>query len=174
MPFKICLIGSIPKGDDARKNWTDWKPAYKKKLSKLTDISFVDGDSWKDETKPLQLVGHDAYLIKTSDLIIVNAEVKLGVGTAQEMVIAKYYSRPVVAILPKDTQHRKSNILFDSNLIEDWVHPFILATSDLIVENIDDAVSWIKELKDNPKSKKIKDISIIDEAISSYLNTTKA
>jgi hypothetical protein len=170
MTLKICLLGSIPKGDDVRKNWKDWKLEYKEKLSQIKDIKFIDGDAWRDETKPLELVGHDSYMIKNADIIIVNSEKKLGAGTAQEMLIAKYFSKPVISIVPKDTHHRKSNIVFDGTKIQDWIHPFILTFSDLIVENIQESVEWIKEFNRNPESKEINDIKIIDKAINSYLN----
>ena len=168
MAFKICLLGPLPKGDETRKTWEDWKVKYKEELSVLGDIEFVDGDEWKDEAKPFLTFGHDANLIKNSDLLIVNAEKKLGAGTAQEMVIAKYFSKPVLTVLPKDTHHRKSNIGFNGKLIEDWIHPFILTMSDLVVENISEAIDWIKTYKKSPKSKKIKNITIIDEAIEAY------
>jgi len=169
MAFKICLIGSIPKGDNIRKDWKDWKVEYKEKLSQISDVEFTDGDVWRDETKPFQLVGHDAYVIKTSDFIIVNAEKKLGAGTAQEIVIAKYFSKPVISILPKDTHHRRSNIVFDGTKIDDWVHPFVVTFSDLVIEKIDDCIQWIENFNKNSKSKDIKSITIIDQAIDSYL-----
>ena len=170
MTLKICLIGSIPKGDDVRENWKDWKVEYKEKLSQIPNVEITDGDAWRDETKSLQLVGHDANLVKTADIIIVDSKKKLGAGTAQEMVIAKYFKRPVISIIPKDTHHRRSNIVFDGTEIDDWIHPFLLTFSDLVVENIDDCIEWIKEFSKNPESKKIKDITIIDEAINSYLD----
>ncbi len=169
MMFNICLIGSIPKGDDIRKDWIDWKTQYKIVLSKLDNVKFIDGDNWKDETKPFLLFGHDSNLIKTSDLVIVNAENKLGAGTAQEMVIAKYFTKPVITILPKDTHHRRSNIIFDGTLIDDWIHPFLFSMSDQVVENIEDSVSLIKEYMTGLSNRKIKDITIIDEAITAYL-----
>jgi len=173
MIFKICLVGAIPKGDSERKDWIDWKTHYKSILSRIDGVEFVDGDDWKDETKPLLLFGHDANLVKASDLTIVNAENKLGAGTAQEMLIAKYFSKPVITILPKDTHHRRSNILFDGNFIDDWIHPFLLNTSDLVVGAIEDSVGWIEEYRLDPRSKKIKSIAIIDDAIAAYLEHSK-
>ena len=167
MTIKICLIGSIPKGDHKRKSWTDWKIKYKEELSKIEDVEFVDGDSWKEEAEFLKLVGHDSHLIKISDIVIMNAEKKLGVGTAQEMLIAKYFSKPVITILPKDTHHRKSDIVFDGKNIEDWIHPFIRVMSDLVVESVGDAITWIEEYQNNP-SIKIKTISIIDESVEAF------
>jgi len=170
MALKICLIGPLPKGDEVRKGWTDWKAEYKEKLSQIPGIEFTDGDAWRDETKPLQLVGHDAYLVKTADVVVVHAGKKLGTGTAQEMVIAKYFSKPVIAVLPKETHHRRSHLIFDGTEIDDWIHPFVLLFSDFVAENIDNCISWIKELHESPKSKEIKGITVIDEAIDSYLN----
>ncbi len=172
MNFKICLIGSIPKGDDRRKGWNDWKTRFKRILSRLDGIEFVDGDDWKDETKPQLTFGHDASMIKSSDLIIVDAEKQIGkgigAGTAQEILIAKYFSKPVITVIPKDTHHRRSNIVFNGNLIEDWIHPFLLNTSDLVVETIEDALPWIREYQRDPNGKHIKNITIIDEAITAF------
>lgn len=176
MKFKIFLAGSIPKGDDARKQWTDWKADYKKILSQLDNVQFVDGDAWKDETKQFLLFGHDLNLVKISNIVIVNADKKIGkgigVGTAQEIMVAKYFSRPVITVLPKNTHHRRSNIIFDNTQISDWISPFLLSTSDLVVETIDESLVWIKEYMKHPKSKKIKNISIIDDAIAAYLETS--
>lgn len=173
MKLKIFLAGSIPKGDDVRKQWIDWKAGYKQVLSQLDNVEFADGDAWKDETKPFLLFGHDVNLVKTSDIIIVNAEKKIGsgigVGTAQEIMAAKYFSRPVITVLPKNTHHRRSNAVFDGILIPDWISPFLLSTSDLVVETVHDSLPWIREYAENPKSKKIKNIGIIDEAIAEYL-----
>lgn len=175
MKFKIFLAGSIPKGDDARKQWNDWKTEYKKILSRFNNVEFSDGDAWKDDTKPFLLFGHAVNLVKTSDIIIVNAEKKvgngIGVGTAQEIMVAKYFSRPVIIVLPKNTHHRRSNIVFNDTLIADWISPFLLSMSDLVVETIRDSLPWIKEYMENKKSKKIKNISIIDDAITAYSET---
>ncbi len=168
MPFKICLIGPSPKGDEVRKNWQDWKIKYQQELSKLDGVEFFYGDQWLDETRPFITFGHDSDMVKNSDLVVVNAEEKLGAGTAQEILIAKYFSKPVVVVLPKNSAHRKSDIIFNGELITDWIHPFIHSTSDCIVENIGQAVEWISEYQSHPTTKKIKSIKIIDEAIEQY------
>jgi len=170
MAFKIILLGSIPKGDDARKIWSDWKIGYRKCLSRLDNVEFTDGDVWKDESNPNLVVGHDLSLVKESDLVIVNAESKIGAGTAQEIIVAKYFHKAVVTVIPKNSHHRKSNITFDNRLIKDWIHPFLLTSSDLIVESIEDSISWIKEYQQKPETKAVKDISFIDSAISEFKN----
>ena len=100
----------------------------------------------------------DCQHIRTCDMVIVNAENQLGVGTSQEMLIAKYFKKPVITILPKDTYHRRSNIQINSKFISDWIHPFIFSTSDFILEDIQE----INTIKNKVLNTKIKDISILE------------
>jgi len=162
------MAGPSPKGDKIRENWQDWKIKYQKELSRIDGVKLVYGDQWLDETRPFITFGHDANMIKYCDLVVVYAEEKLGAGTAQEILIAKYFSKPVVVVLPKNSAHRKSDIVFNGNVIEDWIHPFIHSTADCVVENINQAVEWIKEYQREPKLKPIKSIKIIDEAIEEF------
>lgn len=171
MPFKIVLLGSVPKGDKERESWTDWKLEYKQAFSIIPDTEFADGDEWRRENLPFETVGHDSLIIKSADAVVVNAQAKLGAGTAQEMVIAKYFSRPLVTILPVDTHHRRRNVVFEGVNIEDWIHPFILTFSDVVCENLQEAADWLKDYKRNPADKTIKNIAIIDRAIEAYQQT---
>jgi hypothetical protein len=79
-----------------------------------------------------------------------------------ELPVAKYFSVPIITVLPKDSHHRRSNVVFRGTLVEDWIHPFVYAFSDKIVENIDEVDGkMIQSLKVHPK-----DLTIIDEAIA--------
>ena len=165
--MKIYLAGSVPKGDEEAKKFDDWRSRYKQSLQKLFDADFIEPyHKDLDEGDYLAVVGQDCRHIKESALVIVNAEEKLGVGTAQELVIAKYFRKPVISVLPKDTHHRRSNVAFHGKKIKDWIHPFIYAFSDYIVESVHE----VEKIKDEIFSSKIKDISVIDEAIH-YINS---
>jgi len=160
--MKIYLAGSVPKGDAEAKIFNDWRSKYKQLLQKFFEADFIEPYHKElDEGDFLAVVGQDCRHIKDSSLVIVNAEEILGVGTAQEIVIAKYFNKPVISILPKDTHHRRPNVVFHGKLVEDWIHPFIFTFSDFIVESIDE----IEKIKGEIFSSKIKDISVIDEAI---------
>ncbi|MDP8246651.1 MAG: hypothetical protein P9M00_00785 [Candidatus Tritonobacter lacicola] len=156
------MAGSVPKGDAEAKIFNDWRSKYKQLLQKFFEADFIEPYHKElDEGDFLAVVGQDCRHIKDSSLVIVNAEEILGVGTAQEIVIAKYFNKPVISILPKDTHHRRPNVVFHGKLVEDWIHPFIFTFSDFIVESIDE----IEKIKGEIFSSKIKDISVIDEAI---------
>jgi hypothetical protein len=160
--MKIYLAGKIPKGDHERKNFVDWRERYRKAMQKFFDAEFIDPLARNlDETDPMAVVGKDCRDIKESDFIVVCAEGEMSVGGAQEMVIAKYLKKPVVTVLPKDTTHRRSNITFSGKFVSDWIHPFIFAFSDFIIEDIGE----IEKIKDKILTSKIKDISVINEAI---------
>lgn len=164
--MKIYLAGSVPKGDEEQKTFADWRARYQTVLKSVFDAEYIDPyDRYLDESDFLLVVGKDCVDIMESSLIIVNAEEKLGAGTAQELVIAKYLKKPVVTVLPKDTPHRRTNIMFNGQLVDDWIHPFIFTFSDFVIEDIGE----IEKIKDAIfSSATIKDISIIDGAVERF------
>lgn len=155
--MKIFLAGKIPKGkeDKDSKNFAE---------SIIPHIKLKGAEFIKGEKRDLDESGRH---IKNSDIVIVDAREKLGAGTAQEMLIAKYFGKPVITILPKNTHHRRTNFEFVGKVIADWIHPFIYSTSDIIVESEKELESAIAKVTNGKV--KIKNISIIDDSIK-YLN----
>jgi hypothetical protein len=161
--MRIYLAGSVPKGDQATKEYQDWRHHYTEVLAKYFDAEYITPKAGEvDERDALLVVGKDSRSIKISDLVVVFAEEKIGAGTAMELVIAKHFKKPVVTVLPKDTHHRRSNVVFNGEVIEDWIHPFIVTFSDYVLDSIEDIAS----IKDQIFNKPIKDISIIDQAVA--------
>jgi hypothetical protein len=160
--MEIFLIGKVPKGDKEQKNFDNWRIKYQNVAQKFFDAEFIDPyDRNLDESDFLAVVGWDCRYIKESAFVIVNAENKLGAGSSQEMVIAKYFNKPVVTVLPENSHHRRSNIIFREKVVDDWIQPFIFAFSDFIIEDIKE----IGGIKDKIFNSKIKNISVIDDAI---------
>jgi len=161
---EIYLAGSVPKGDKEQVNFIDWRVKWSEILLKVfEDAQIIDPYNPNlDEGDFLQVVGQDFGHIKRASLIVINAEEKIGAGTAMEMVAAKYFKKPVITVLPKDTHHRRSNIVFHGKIVKDWIHPFIWVFSDLIVESIGE----VEAIKKKLETVKVKDISVIDQAIN--------
>ncbi len=165
--LKFTLLGSIPKGDEERKKWMDWKTEYIEKISKaIPQAKFLYGDLISDNVGPDLVVGHDLWLIKNSDIVIVHATSKIGAGTAQEMVFSKYFKKPLISIVPKNTHHRRTNVVFHGVKVKDWIHPFIYIASDFVAEDIEGVIKWVKEFLKNPG--KVKDISVFDEKVAYF------
>src|SRR5215212_1204138 len=143
-PIKVYLAGKIPKGDEIG-NLSDWRNEYIT-LLKDCEISFISPENPDlDESQPLLVFGHDCVLVREADIIVINAPDKLGVGTAQEMIIAKYFGKYVYTVLPPDTHHRRTNLNMHGRIIPDWIHPFVYAFSDKIFNNIHELVVYIKD-----------------------------
>lgn len=156
MKKTIYLAGKVPKSDS--ENFIDWRIECKKILGKEFNFSSPLTNRAK-ETDSKAVFGQCCSQIKKADIILINASVKLGVGTAQEMLIANYFKKLVITVIPKNTHHRKENIFLTGKEISDWIHPFIKECSDRIVESFDEAK---KELA--YPIKKNKDITILDKA----------
>lgn len=168
--MEIALLGSIPKGDIVRTEWTDWKEEYKRAILKiLPKAQFLDGDSISDSAGPEMVVGHDLAMVKRADFCIVDARSKIGAGTAQEIVIAKYLKKPVVIVIPKDTHHRKTNVAFDGVTLEDWIHPFLLVSTDYVADSVEDAAQWIARfVHTDGNAQSVKNFSIFESVIDLY------
>ena len=165
--MKIYLAGRVPKGDEEQKIFSDWRARYRNVFERVFDAEYIDPyDRDLDESDFLLVVGKDCVDMIESSLIIVNAEEKLGAGTAQELVIAKYLKKPVITVLPKDIPHRRTNIMFNGQPIDDWIHPFIFTFSDFVIEDIEK----IEEIKEKIFDTRPKDISIIDVAVKHFFD----
>ncbi|MDD9912550.1 MAG: hypothetical protein OXR68_02165 [Alphaproteobacteria bacterium] len=174
--MKFYLAGKVPKGNELD-TYIDFRVGYGETLAKsFPDLTILDPNGTTEqallvgvtEEDPLYWFGHDCWMIKKSDVVIVQADIKLGAGTAQEMLIAKYFNKPVITVLPKDTHHRRTNLMLASGVVEDWIHPFVGSTSDLIVEKLEDSLPWLEAYNVNPDGQKIKTIEVIDEAITYF------
>jgi hypothetical protein len=168
--MKIYLAGSVPKSPDEEKNFDNWRLRYASEIGKFFEAEFIDPYIRDlDEADFLCITGNDCEHIKNCDFIVVNSEHSMGVGTAQEMVIAKYFNKPVVTILPKNTKHRICNATINKKCVEDWIHPFVFTFSDFIIEDI----AEFSGIHGQIFSIKPKDISIIDHSISHFLSRSE-
>lgn len=139
----VYLAGKVPKGDDDE-ILRGWRDEYIRILSKNAALSFLSPENESiDENDPAAVVGHDLLLLKSAKLIIVNASHKLGVGTAQEMVFAKLYNKPVLTVLPQNSHHRRTEIVMNGVLVHDWIHPFIYVSSDEIFTSIQELSEFL-------------------------------
>jgi nucleoside 2-deoxyribosyltransferase len=165
---KIYLAGKVAKGSEIG-SAKDWRSEYINRLSQDGSFEFLSPENPSlDESRPLLVFGHDCYLVRECDILIVDASAKLGVGTAQEMIIAKYFGKYVYTVLPRDTHHRRSNLKMYEFVVEDWVHPFVFAFSDRIFDDINSLAVFFSEkgqmLLDEPLTR----LDRIDESIKQY------
>ena len=87
------------------------------------------------------------------------------------ILIAKYYKKYVVTIIPENTNYCRRNITLMGRFIEKQIHPFAYTSSDLIIESIKDLdMNYVYE---QMQLGNIKDISIIDTTCKLYEDSKK-
>jgi hypothetical protein len=165
---KIYLAGKVAKGSEIG-NSKDWRAEYISRLSHDGSFEFLSPENPSlDESQSLLVFGHDCYLVRECDILLVDASAKLGVGTAQEMVIAKYFGKYVYTVLPKDTHHRRSNLEMHGFVVEDWIHPFIFAFSDRVFDDVDSLALFFSRKGRTLLMEPLTRLDRIDQAIDQY------
>jgi hypothetical protein len=161
--YKIYLSGKVRKSTQIPDVY-DWRDFYVRNITRK-DIQLLTPEYIEEDNSKRQLIfGRDCKLIQLSDLVLVNGTEQLGAGTAQEIMVAKYFKKPVLIVLPINSHHRKSSLVTFQGTIEDWISPFIFETTDFIAESHDAAILFINDIEKLVFSKNIKDITVIDKA----------
>jgi hypothetical protein len=169
--IKVYLSGSIKKGpSDTEKEfyWTDSDVDYITSNLDTYSVEILNPATAKvTRNDPFENFGCDAFLVKSSDFLIADMRERRGIGVGGEMVLAKLYGIPVVSICPRESHYRKSEVKdVCGEDLKDWTHPFVLSLSDAVVEDLPEAVLWIKDFLSKPKP--VKGIEIIEESIQHY------
>ncbi len=171
--IKIYLCGSIPKGKEDESKSYYWGPKEERAI--LTAF----GPEWKvqlfnpatvglDRSDAFSNFGGDMYLVRASDFIFVDARDKRGIGIGGEMFAAKYFSKPVVCLLPKGSHYRRDFVedLCGEN-VANWIHPFITGLSDFVAESIPEAVFWMAAFAEKPVQ--VKGMEVVDDSIRYFI-----
>ncbi len=155
----------------------DWRDGFCKELSEKSGFEILNLDPVKlemdfnfDHKDSKMIVGKDCFLIKDSDIVIVNLTDDISVGGSQEMLIAKYYKKPLIGIAPRGGKFNKDEKEILGKKYKDYTDPFVAVSCDRVVENIDECAKALKDYFGNPK---IKTIEILDEALEYYQKKTK-
>ena len=148
--IRIYLSGSIQKGkaDVVKKSvWTDSDIAtLHEVLANAANISLLNPVSRSDDLSDHESVlGRDLLQVYISDLVLVDARDRKGIGIGAEMMFAKEYGIPVISVSPQNSQYRKERLEYIGQQIENWIHPFIGGLSDYVAESVYDAAVYIRE-----------------------------
>lgn len=166
-PLKVYIAGKVSK--DSVFKTHDWRDEFCKSLSQVSGREIINLDPTKergtgifDENDSRLVFGRDLYMIKLSDVVIVYLSDDISVGGSQEMLIAKYFRKPLIGIAPKEGKFNLS--VYDNYgvTVKNWVHPFVAETCDVVVATPNEAAQKLSEVTD--KNFKSKEISVIDIA----------
>ncbi|MEZ2142922.1 hypothetical protein AAE026_11485 [Bradyrhizobium sp. DN5] len=171
MALRIYLSGSVRKGatDDrpSEHYWTDDDEERIRAGLRPHEVTLLNPQkSGVDRSDPKANFGCDLYLVETSNVVLVDARTKKGIGIGAEMMFACARNIPTITIAPKHSHYRQALVrnLFGED-VRDWTHPFVLGLSDYVVESLTESIELLKRhvtLGSLPLTKNI------DEAIEYY------
>lgn len=166
----IYLAGSIKKGHEKSDEsyWTEEDMQILRKTLSLYDISFLNPAFRTDDLSDQRSVfGRDMTQVFCSNVVFVDARDRRGLGVGAEMMWAKVNKIPVVTWAPKDTHYHKSHTTILNVPVKNFIHPFVLALSDHIAQDLTGGAQWIHKMMSDP-SLEIKGVESIRSAMQYY------
>lgn len=169
--LKVYIAGKVSKDSSFKTEF--WRDSFCASLSEKSGYEIINLDPAKyspnfslDEGNSRLIFGRDSFMIQHADVVVVYLSDDISVGGSQEMLIAKYFHKPLVAIAPRGGKFNLEHCEIQGRRYENYIHPFVKITSDVVVEDIDQLATWLKEIY--PLGQGIKAISLIDEARNYY------
>jgi 8-oxo-dGTP pyrophosphatase MutT (NUDIX family) len=150
-----------------------WRDELCRRLSAATgmNVTHLDPARTRDgrslpETDPKAIFGRDCFLISKADLVLVCLSDDISVGGSQEMLIAKYYGKPLVGLAARGSKFIKDSFTLNGTTHRNWVHPFVSVPCDVVLHDFNELVSYLK-LRWGSESI-FKSLSVIDDAVGYY------
>lgn len=86
----------------------------------------------------------DIKMLQSSNLLLLDASNKRGLGVGVELAFAKENNIPIIALCPQNSHYRK--ITHDEQGEFEWIHPFILALANHICSDVNSVIKTIKKI----------------------------
>ena len=164
--IKVYIAGKV--NPDSSMGTSFWREEFCKQLEEKSGIKIINLDPTSRKSMPFDpemAFGRDSFFIKNSDLVIVNLTDDISVGGSQEMLIAKYFNKPLLGMAKEGGKFVNHNYN-DFGRIIDFVHPFVFVPCDAVVNDIDAAALWIR---DKLHKIKPKGLDCIDKSAKYYM-----
>jgi hypothetical protein len=160
-PIKIYVAGKMSAHSGYKTH--SWRDDFLKEIAKLSGLSFISYDpvyATKDYKDPEIVFGSDVNMISKVDVVVVYLTNNISVGASQEILIAKYYSKPVIALARPGGKFNLKSKEVVGIVIKNYKHPFVYSTCDVVCDDeqgVADALLKLDQIK-------VKNINIIDKA----------
>lgn len=160
-PIKIYVAGKMS-GHSGYGSYT-WRDEFLKEIAEVTRLKFISFDptSASKNYDDLEMVfGSDSHMISQVDVVVVYANDDISIGGSQEILIAKYFGKPVIAFAPFGGKFNGGTKEVTGQVMTNYKHPFLFTTCDVVcgdIKEVAEALNNLDEIK--PKT-----IELIDEA----------
>jgi hypothetical protein len=93
------------------------------------------------------------FLISKSDVVVVYFSDDVSVGASQEVLVAKYYNKPVIGLAPLGGRFNGGLKKVGKRTIKNYKHPFVFGTCDIVCGNVEEVAKALKDIhKIKPKT----------------------
>lgn len=103
-----------------------------------------------DENDPRLIFGRDAYLIRASDVVVVNLSDDISVGGSVEMLLAKLYHRPLIGIARPNGKFVSPVKDLLGRSVRSYTNPYVSATCDWLIHDVSELPRTIDQIFDGP------------------------
>lgn len=162
---KVYVAGKVSKDSVFRTHY--WRDGFCEEIEKLTGLKLKNLDPTKtkaNQNRPEEVLSADAYLIKSCDVLIAYLSDDISVGCSQEILIAKYFNKPVIALAPHGGKFNGSSKEYFGKVIHNYKDPFVYTSCDVVCSNLEEVGKALKNL-DNIE---VRNLDYIKEAAERY------
>jgi nucleoside 2-deoxyribosyltransferase len=120
---------------------TAWRDQFSATISRSSRFRAINLDFLEashdavNENDGKLIFGRDAYLIRSSDVVVVNLSDDISIGGSVEMMLAKLYHRPLIGIAHQGGKFVKPEKYMFGGRLTSYVNPFVAATCDWLISD---------------------------------------
>lgn len=163
--LKIYVAGKMSKHSGFASH--SWRDDFLQQIHDLTGLKFISLDptkATKDYGDLEMIFGSDVHMISQIDVMVVYLSDDISVGGSQEILIAKYFRKPVIALAPLGGPFNGGIKEVSGVVIKDYKHPFVYSTCDVVCGTVEEVAEALKNLDEiKPKT-----IEVIDQAMGKF------
>lgn len=152
--LKIYVAGKVSK--DSHFGRHDWRDEFLVEVAKISGRELINIDPTKSgiaQDDPSVIFGGDSYMIAQADAVIVYLSDDISIGGSQEILIAKYFQKPVIGLAPHGGKFNGSTKEYFGSIVHDYKDPFVFSTCDVVCSDIQEVGEALKRVeKITPKS----------------------
>lgn len=160
--LKVYVAGKVSK--DSVFGTHHWRDEFCSKLEELSGRKLTNLDPTKiegDQGDYKTVFAACCRMIKEADVVVVYLSDDISIGGSQEILIAKYFKKPVIGLAPLGGKFNGSTKEYFGQKVENYQDPFVFNTCDEVTGDIEGVAAALKTIESiTPKG-----IDLIGQAI---------
>lgn len=145
--MKLYVAGKVSK--ESVFGTHHWRDEFCAKLEELSGITLENIDPTKlegDQGNYKLVFAECCRMIKQADCMIVYLSDDISIGGSQEILIAKYFNKPVIGLAPLGGKFNGSTKQYFGQTVENYQDPFVFSTCDVVVTTVEEAAEALKTI----------------------------